>query len=310
MLLSAITAATVAVSSNPAGALLAGNPAFVSDTTLQRTDTTPPPAPVLRLKEVHRGRGWIQLANGQLTGMSEGYAGSITLAVSQVGQDLPIVDEVGYCFHFVDGDAPDSLTLPAGAWSAHPRGDGAFLLFIHWNDGRTWEQDPFGFRMYVTAMDRAGNESPPSNTVVVEHNGDLETEYNNARQWTEQRSRNESALELLSGSWVGTDSVVSDAGGAREIHLVIRGFRMSYDFPDGSGIADLEVVAQGDSKELNLIDVYIQTGHSAGKKRLGVYRLEGVTLELCLGPPNGKRPRRLERNDGVALLTLVRARTP
>lgn len=309
LLLSAILAATVVVGSERADARLAGLNPFVPDTTLQRTDKTPPAAPVLRLGGVDRGRGSIHLSNGYSTITGEAEYGSIDLAVSPIGRDLSVVDDIGYCFHFMDGNAPDSLTLPAGAWSATHR----LHLYIHWNDGETWDQDGFRFRMFVTAMDRAGNESRPSNVVVVEHNGNQEKEYTEAKHRAEQSARNDIALDLLSGTYTGTDSAGAGSAGTRNVRVVIDRYRVRFHYSDGSETAYMEVVdvvAHDDPEKLNYIDVNVAAGDYVGQRRLGVYRLDGGRLQLCLGPPGGERPKRLERTSRTTLLTLVRATTP
>jgi uncharacterized protein (TIGR03067 family) len=164
--------------------------------------------------------------------------------------------------------------------------------------------------MFVTAMDRAGNESEPSNVVVVEHNGKQEAEYIKAKRWAEQRARNDSALKFLSGTWVGTDSAATETAGAGKAVLVVDRNGMNFHFPDGSETDYMVMVAHEDPKQLDFIDVVLGNGDHVGKKLLGVYRLDGDALRVCFGPPDGERPQRLERDRRTTLLTFVRVTTP
>ncbi|HET6463905.1 MAG TPA: hypothetical protein VFH33_08910, partial [Candidatus Krumholzibacteria bacterium] len=90
----------------------------------------------------------------------------INLDVRGASDDRTLADSLRYRIHYVDGDLPFGFTLRPTyvAWNG---------LNIYWDDGLTWEQEPFSFRLYVTSIDRAGNESKPSNIVSIAHDGDL-----------------------------------------------------------------------------------------------------------------------------------------
>ncbi len=95
---------------------------------------------------------------------SDGDVGSIHFLVSGSSDDRTPRGEIGYRLHYVDGEVPRRLEISADAFLGHPS--------VYWIDGPTWDQEPFVFRVWATAVDRAGNESAPSNVVIVGHSGD------------------------------------------------------------------------------------------------------------------------------------------
>ena len=53
------------------------------------------------------------------------------------------------------------------------------------------------------------------------------------------------------------------------------------------------------AKDVKAIDLQIESGPSAGQKQLGLYRLEGDTLTVCLARPGAKsRPRDFNAKSG------------
>jgi uncharacterized protein (TIGR03067 family) len=253
--------------------------------------------------EIYRGRGEIALADGRHIFTSEGGYGSITLAVSGAG-GLPVVEEIGYRFHYVDGEQPDGLyALPGGAWRTVRLTTLGECLFIDWVDGRTWDQDPFRFRMYVTAVDRAGNESPRSNVVVVASDGHQELVYTKAKLTWERRERNDRALGELDGRWAGSDKAGVVAT------MVIRDGRFSLAIGGETIMGVLQVVARDGAKKLSLIDLVLRDRAGGEIKHCGVYELREDTLALCLSRAGATRPARLaSASDGSATLyTLARS---
>jgi hypothetical protein len=93
--------------------------------------------------------------------------GSILLSVSGDGASSQYV---GYKFVYLDGQCPLNFAMPKGAWVPLLMTTGPHLA-LDWEDGGTRYQDAFSFRMFVIAVDYTGNESAPSNILVVAHDG-------------------------------------------------------------------------------------------------------------------------------------------
>jgi uncharacterized protein (TIGR03067 family) len=57
------------------------------------------------------------------------------------------------------------------------------------------------------------------------------------------------------------------------------------------------------------IDLKLTAGESSGKVEKGIYNYDGMTLEICLGPPGGDRPTGFQtvRGDGNIAITLKQA---
>ena len=144
------------------------------DSTWVGRDTIPPLPPVVRLKSVSRGHGPIVL-NDSLTIVSlrEG-DGGIHLQISrEIGSNE--IRELGYRFEIMDGLLPKQFLLPEktvclhGTWAEPMKAE--YPLTLSWMDGRHDYQEPFDFRMVIVSVDRAGNLSPPSDTLRVQHPG-------------------------------------------------------------------------------------------------------------------------------------------
>jgi hypothetical protein len=78
-------------------------------------------------------------------------------------------DKLGYQFECVDGTMPEGLTISPTCYSLPPTEE----LYLTWDDGVTWTQDKFCFRVAVRAIDQAGNESARSNVLIVGNDGDM-----------------------------------------------------------------------------------------------------------------------------------------
>jgi len=130
-------------------------------------DFDAPSSPVVSVGLIQRGHGDVQFGERAARRSNSDYA-SINIKVRGATDNRTQVTGLGYRVHYVDGALPNGLRMPSAPLIAN-HGD----LFLGWADGRTWEQEPFAFRLYVTAMDLAGNESVPSDTIVVSHDGDM-----------------------------------------------------------------------------------------------------------------------------------------
>ena len=180
---------------------------FVPDTTLQSSDTSPPEPPVISVKGIWRGQGLMYCRKGTVARNSEGDYGSITIGISTTDASTLIGQDQGYRYHFVDGTLPMKLALDEHLWCAQGWEKNVWLS-IGWSDGETWRQDPFSFRMYVTAIDRAGNESKPSNIIVVADDGISDARFEQARGGTGPCAV---SIDALVGSWSGKDEDGAEA---------------------------------------------------------------------------------------------------
>ncbi|HET6349716.1 MAG TPA: hypothetical protein VFH88_11600, partial [Candidatus Krumholzibacteria bacterium] len=97
------------------------------------------------------------------------HRGFIQFSVTAATDDETPADRLGYRFEYVDGAMPEGLTIFPTRYALPPAGE----LYLVWDDGVTWNQDAFCFRVAVRAIDQAGNESARSNVVIVGHDGDM-----------------------------------------------------------------------------------------------------------------------------------------
>lgn len=132
----------------------------------QRVDRELPTAPQIALRSIWRG--WGLLDNDSTWAFYLGQ-GAVQLTVSGARDNRTSSEALGYRFEFIDGAFPDSRTISTTAYKALPGG----VIYLVWNDGATWAQDRFAFRMAVRAIDAAGNESALSNIVIVSHDGNM-----------------------------------------------------------------------------------------------------------------------------------------
>jgi hypothetical protein len=171
----------------------------------------------------------------------------------------------------VDGKLPDRLgKLPDGAWPGH-QGAIEFWISFGWDDVESWKQEPFSFRMYVTALDRAGNESEPSNTIEVSDAGDNETAY------AHEENRSPGSIDPLQGKWSGKDV----DGKATTLSISRHQFKLT------SGDDTIEGFAQVWNDEKRVPHMAVDT--SADKELTGPYELNGNRLKLWLQRPGETR---------------------
>ncbi|GAC1473816.1 MAG: hypothetical protein NVSMB9_23110 [Isosphaeraceae bacterium] len=77
----------------------------------------------------------------------------------------------------------------------------------------------------------------------------------------------------------------------------------------GSRIVDEGTYKVDAGKSYRTIDLHLKTGPEAGKRQLGIYRIEGETLTLCLASPGEeKRPRDFEEKGGMIHVIIVSRR--
>ncbi len=161
--------------------------------TEQAVDSLPPSAPVLRLENIWRGHGAVQIGDLMVEN-AEGRFGSISLSVFGAKDDRTAEDSLGYRFRHVSGELPRGLALPPKTYFARIVRTEKRLWF-YWDDDATWDQDSIVFKIAVIAVDRGGNESPPSNVVEITHNGDLTEFHQKWIRMLERDLRKKKAIE-------------------------------------------------------------------------------------------------------------------
>lgn len=262
-----LTMAVIAMASRSEGTSYVEDVPFIPDTTLQYSDSIPPIAPQIRVEQVWRGHGAVRLEKGIIMHSPGSDRGSVTLVVSNADQHGLNGEEVGYLFHFVEGMLPKRLRiLPQGAWKEHY---GRYAWHsVAWNDGATWKQYPFSFRMYMTTVDRAGNQSAASNVVVVMDDGSNEAQFERV-----SNSVSVSSISKLEGNWYGKDET-----GAKAI-VTIRGHR----FKANSGDLTVDGFAQVWIDEDGRENIDVDTG--LGDALSGPCELKDDKLRFWLSPP-------------------------
>lgn len=295
-----LTGLTVAVLVFSSGASMVEVEPFYPDRSLQRVDSTPPSTPILALKAIWRGRGATELPGDHFVSNSEGDYGTITWTLTFPENEPRQQGRFGYIFHLVDGKLPSGLEFTADAWSTAMRGDSAYP-YIAWNDGMSWEQDAFNFRMYVTAIDSAGNESLPSNIIVVADDGKQEERKNVEYEGLYLAY---SAVPGGEARWTGTD----EAG--TMVSLVVRSPR-SIEFDTADGIVRGDYVMRlGDERgKPHRIDFFDNIPIGPQIKQQGIYEMHGDSLRLCLAPMGEYRPSTFH-DDGATRLYRLRKVSP
>lgn len=181
-------AVAVLLSSLPSGggANIASLRTLKIDSTAQKTDSIPPLAPELKFVRVFRGHGAVRLTDGRVMRSHADAYGSVEFNVSGAKDDHTPSDSLGFRFHLVEGQLPGGMEFPPAALVAWNRENHDSNLWFHWDDGTAWAQDPIWFKICVTAVDWAGNESEPSAAVLVEHDGHQEEVRVELQRWLEE----------------------------------------------------------------------------------------------------------------------------
>ena len=141
-------------------------PSHEIDPAEKAVDTKAPSAIGEITYTVQRGRD----PNGGCGRSTEGSScddvGGISVHLGEATDDRTTQDELGYRVEVVTGNAPADSTWPTSAVRAVDQ-----TLYFHWVDGNHDDQDALDFTFRIRAVDRAGNEGPPSD-VRIRHDGD------------------------------------------------------------------------------------------------------------------------------------------
>jgi len=133
-------------------------------------DHKAPSPPVATVRHIWRGFGMWSTGGDGWIDASNSSSGGASLDIQGAVDDRTPVDSLRYRIRYVGGDLPYGMILDCNTaapmlWT-RPR-----LFDIRWSDGKTWTQEPFSFRVSLTAVDLVGNESKPSKPIVIEEDG-------------------------------------------------------------------------------------------------------------------------------------------
>lgn len=138
----------------------------------QKVDTRAPDPVVAEVDRIVRGRGPVRRPDGSVGPMSScDDIGSIEVTLVHFLDDRTPGDELGYRVTLVDGTLPERFGLPEGVFLPRVEAERAPRFVLIWIDGARDDQEPFDFTFVVTAVDLAGNESPPSAPIRASHPG-------------------------------------------------------------------------------------------------------------------------------------------
>jgi hypothetical protein len=250
---------------------------------------------VLALKKIWRGYGSTALPGGLSTLDSESDFGSITFSLGFPDAQSRPRGRFGYIFHLVDGDLPAGLGFTPDAWSTAMRADSAYP-YIDWTDGRDWEQDAFAFRVCITVVDSAGNESLPSNIISVSDDGKQEER---KKVKYEQQYLVFSSDDQRQVRWTGTDEL----GVFVSMNAI---WPTSIELNNGTSLIRgnyFMQVGEGPGKP-HRIDIYDNIEVGPHIKGLGIYEMSGDSLRLCLAPPGDYRPAAFHQKNGTRVYRL------
>lgn len=193
----------------------------------RRPDRTPLPAPSLRIGSIYRGIGAVRLPDGGIVTTSDVDDGSILLEVDVPANETTL-QGLHFRIHVIDGDLPYGFQRPLFD-EATPMKSG-WVLNVNWDDGGTWNQEAFSFRFVVSYVDKAGNESAWSDTLVVEHNGDMTVAKENQQsQYAQTIEFIDNPGQQFKGEWPQVRVPVAleaERELAVEEHLLPEGFRV------------------------------------------------------------------------------------
>jgi len=267
---------------------------FHANKTLHAADKVAPSSPRLAFEKVVRQngatpifeRGMSQppeagsLLNVGFEGPSSEQEGLIYLDVSLPGEST---ERVGYFFHIVDGTTPDGFGLPGGAWSPVSKN-----LVLHWDDERTWYQEPFGFRMCVTAIDSAGNESVPSDTVEVADDGQQGKRFEFSRRHAGGEDNKHYTNYLLRGTFEGTWTGKDELG--NNVRLAFDGGRFKLTVGDSTAVGFASAFKRNAIYRHDCIDFEFAGQESPLGWRPGIFELHQNSLVACLQAEFWPRP--------------------
>lgn len=147
----------VLLSRDAAACSYAGNAEHTLDPSEQAVDTAPPAAVGEPTYSVRRGRG-PERSGCSESGSSCDDIGGISVHLGEVSDDRTLPGEMGFWIELVSGSPPSGINLP----STLVRADSSRSLHFNWSDGADDDQEAIDFTLRIRAVDRAGNEGPPS----------------------------------------------------------------------------------------------------------------------------------------------------
>ncbi len=124
-------------------------------------DVPPPETPDVTVESITRGQG----PSGGIFNRSSTSCDGLGFLEFKIS---PARQEVGYTFDVVEGAPPDDYSFPDVP--THTNREGS-IWFEAWSDGAEDKQESFRFETKVTAIDKWGRKSEPSEPVVVSHPG-------------------------------------------------------------------------------------------------------------------------------------------
>ena len=118
-------------------------------------------------------------------------------------------------------------------------------------------------------------------------------------------------LKRHQGAWIATSSVFDGQPASpdlvRSIKRIVTDDHVVWE-RDGKRFAGT-TIALDPSRDPKTIDVIPDGGPNRGERVLGVYKLDGDTLTICMASPGQPRPKefKAERGSGCSLRTFIRA---
>ena len=152
------------------------------DSAHKASDRKPPSPPAIAILGIVRGHG----PRGKYALSTDGLGG-IAFRVSS-RDDRTFSRNLGYRIVSTGGALPHGFRLPDWAVrSSQIDSTGVGSIPIAWNDGASDVQELFDFRVVAIAVDLAGNESSPSETLRVAHPGSTQASVSKVKQGPERR---------------------------------------------------------------------------------------------------------------------------
>lgn len=166
----AAAAASVAVVSAAALACSFEGPGeFELDVNEQQLDVTAPGAPTRFRASVREGEGEERVGCGQYASNSCADIGTLDIAFERPADDRTASDDLGFIIE-IEGDTP------RGMLAQLPVGDAVMLRYntftFAWTDPDPGRDDGYDFAVRISAVDRGGNVSEPSEWARVRSEGD------------------------------------------------------------------------------------------------------------------------------------------
>lgn len=159
----AIGAAALLRAPDAAACSIAAPSELVIDAAEQAVDHTAPGPPSAVTVSLQRGRAPQSSGCGETMSTSCDDLGFVTFFPKPPADDRTASAELGYRVRLVGGSLPSEATLWPKAIVAGAGGG----LTLTWIDGANDDQEPLDFTVTLAAVDRAGNEGPPSAPVHV-----------------------------------------------------------------------------------------------------------------------------------------------